>query len=78
MRATKHAAWPPCSAPIQWFYPTRLKPWELNKVLYRERNHVERLFGRLKSFRRIFTRYDKLDVLFRSFVTLALIWLTLT
>ena len=57
--------------------PRRLKPWKLNKVIYRERNHVERLFRRLKGFRRIFTRYDKLDVLFRSFVTFALIWLAL-
>jgi len=57
--------------------PQRLKPWKLNKVIYRERNHVERLFRRLKGFRRIFTRYDKLDALFRSFVTFALIWLAL-
>lgn len=57
--------------------PQRLKPWKLNQVIYRERNHVERLFRRLKGFRRIFTRYDKLDVLFRSFVTFALIWLAL-
>jgi transposase len=57
--------------------PRRLKPWKLNKVIYRERNHVERLFRRLKGFRRIFTRYDKLDALFRSFVTFALIWLAL-
>ena len=57
--------------------PRRLKPWKLNKVIYRERNHVERLFRRLKGFRRIFTRYDKLDALFRAFVTFALIWLAL-
>ena len=57
--------------------PRRLMPWKLNKVIYRERNHVERLFRRLKGFRRIFTRYDKLDALFRSFVTFALIWLVL-
>jgi len=57
--------------------PRRLMPWKLNKVTYRERNHVERLFRRLKGFRRIFTRYDKLDALFRSFVTFALIWLVL-
>ena len=58
-------------------HPLRLKPWKLNKAAYRQRNHVERLFRRLKAFRRIFTRYDKLDVIFRSFVTLALIWLAL-
>lgn len=56
--------------------PQRLKPWKLNKVIYRERNHAERLFRRLKGFRRIFTRYDKLDVLCRSALAFALIWLT--
>ena len=55
----------------------RLTPWKLDKAVYRQRNHVERLFRRLKGFRRVFTRYDKLDVLFRSFVTFALIWLAL-
>jgi transposase len=57
--------------------PLRRKPWALDKALYRQRNQVERLFRRLKGFRRIFTRYDKLDVLFRAFVTFALIWLAL-
>jgi transposase len=31
-----------------------------SKVLYRERNLVERFFSKLKHFRRIATRYDKL------------------
>ena len=30
-----------------------------DRELYRERNHIERLFGRLKQCRRIATRYDK-------------------
>lgn len=51
----------------------RLKPWSYDKVLYRRRNEVERLFRRLKGFRRVFTRYDKLDVLYRAFVHFALI-----
>jgi putative transposase len=29
-------------------------------VTYRERNLIERMFGRLKDFRRVATRYDKL------------------
>lgn len=57
--------------------PSRLKPWKLNKSLYRERNCVERLIRRIKGFRRVFTRYDKLDALFGGFVTLAFIWLAL-
>ena len=51
----------------------RKEPWDYDKGIYRRRNEVERLFGRLKRFRRIFTRYDKLDVIFASFVYLALI-----
>ena len=51
----------------------RKEPWDYDKEIYRRRNEVERLFGRLKRFRRIFTRYDKLDVIFASFVYLALI-----
>jgi transposase len=58
-------------------HPRRRKPWRLNKPLYRQRNQVERLIRRLKGFRRVFTRYDKLDVIFHSFVTFALICLTL-
>ncbi|MEQ1721217.1 MAG: IS5/IS1182 family transposase, partial [Nitrosomonas sp.] len=33
----------------------------------------ERLFRRLKGFRRIFSRFDKLDVIFLSFIHFALI-----
>jgi transposase len=41
--------------------------------LYKQRNQVERLFRRIKRFRCIFTRYDKLDVIFLTFVYFALI-----
>ncbi|HEY3853450.1 MAG TPA: IS5/IS1182 family transposase, partial [Verrucomicrobiae bacterium] len=34
---------------------------------------VERLFRRLKGFRRVFSRFDKLDVMFAAFVLFALI-----
>lgn len=51
----------------------RLEPWEYDKELYRRRNEVERLFRRLKGFRRVFTRYDKLDVMFIGVITFALI-----
>ena len=53
--------------------PQRLDPWEYDRVTYRRRNEVERLFRRLKGYRRVFTRYDKLDVRFLAFVQLALI-----
>ncbi len=51
----------------------RKNPWKYDKELYKLRNQVERLFRRLKRFRRIFTRYDKLDVIFLSFVYFALV-----
>jgi len=51
----------------------RLEPWQYDKALYRKRNEVERLFRRLKVFRRICSRFDKLDVLFFGFLNFALI-----
>ena len=51
----------------------RKNPWDYDKQLYKQRNQVERLFRRIKRFRRIFTRYDKLDVMFLAFVYFALI-----
>ena len=51
----------------------RKNPWDYDRQLYKQRNQVERLFRRIKRFRRIFTRYDKLDVIFLAFVYLALI-----
>jgi transposase len=51
----------------------RLMDW----ALYRERNVVERLVGRLKEYRRIATRYEKLAATYLAFVHLAAIrmWL---
>lgn len=51
----------------------RLSPWEYDREMYKKRNEVERLFRRLKGFRRIFSRFDKLDVVFRFFINFALI-----
>ena len=52
---------------------TRRNPWKYDKELYKRRNEVERLFRRIKRFRRIFTRYEKLDAMFIAFLTFALI-----
>lgn len=49
----------------------RLTPREFDRHLYRARNLVERFFARLKQFRRIATRYDKLAKSFLSFIHLA-------
>jgi transposase len=51
----------------------RLEPWQYDKAMYRKRNEIERLFRRLKGFRRIFSRFEKLDLLFLGFLTFALI-----
>ena len=51
----------------------RLEPWQYDKAMYRKRNEIERLFRRLKGFRRIFSRFEKLDVLFLGFLTFTLI-----
>ena len=52
----------------------RKEPWVYDKVLYKRRNEVERYFLRLKRFRKVFTRYDKLDVIYFSVVSLAMIF----
>ena len=51
----------------------RIDPWEYNRAMYRRRNEVERLFRRMKGFRRIFSRFEKLDVVFVAFIHFALI-----
>jgi transposase len=52
---------------------TRIEPWEYDREMYKRRNHIERLFRRLKGFRRIFSRFEKLDVMFTAFIHFALI-----
>jgi transposase len=37
----------------------RRTPYPLDRRIYRRRNVIERLFGRLKNWRRIATRYDR-------------------
>src|SRR5216683_2765524 len=51
----------------------RIEPWDYDRALYKKRNEIERLFRRLKGFRRIFSRFEKLDVLFLGFLYFALI-----
>ena len=52
---------------------SRLYPWKYDRELYKKRNEVERLFRRLKGYRRVFSRFDKLDVIFMGFIAFALI-----
>jgi transposase len=51
----------------------RIAPWEYDRAMYKRRNEIERLFRRLKGFRRIFSRFEKLDVMFIAFIHFALI-----
>ena len=53
---------------------TRIDPWEYDRQLDKRRNEVERLFRRLKGFRRLFSRFEKLDVIFLGFIVFALIF----
>ncbi len=51
---------------------------EYDRELYKERNLVERLFQKLKQFRRIATRYEKLKRNYQSMLYLvsSMIWLS--
>lgn len=51
----------------------RVTAWAHNRAMYKRRNEIERLFRRLKGFRRIFSRFEKLDVMFVGFINFALI-----
>jgi putative transposase len=46
----------------------RKEPIEYDKALYKLREKVERFFNRLKQFRRIATRYDKLGTTYLAFI----------
>ena len=55
----------------------RKEPHEYDAHLYRERQLVECFINKIKHFRRIFSRFDKLDARYLAFLQFAgaLIWL---
>jgi transposase len=55
----------------------RLKPWRHSRKTYRKRNMVERAFRRLDAFRRIYTRYDKTDVIYKAYICFAFVIINL-
>jgi transposase len=59
----------PVVAPLK----TRIEPWEDDRAMDKRRNEGERLFRRLKGYRRIFSRFEKLDMTFIGFISFALI-----
>ena len=52
-------------------------PWKCDWWQYKERHLVECFFAKLKHFRRVATRYDKLISCFKSFVYLACVMILL-
>ena len=56
--------------------PTRKTQRDIDKERYKDRNRIERFFCRIKEFRRIATRNEKLARRFASFVLLvgAIVW----
>jgi transposase len=58
--------------PVVTFKSNHLQPWIYDKASYKRRNDIERLFTRLKAFRHLFSRFEKLDLMFTAFVHSAL------
>lgn len=52
-----------------------LNPWECDYHVYKERYLVECLFNKLKHFKRVATRYDKLASSFLAFTHIAAVCL---
>ena len=67
--AGKEAVIPPRS--------NRLRPAVYDKEKYKKRNKAERLFNKLKDYRAVATRYDKLASMFLGSVLAALLALSL-
>ena len=63
--------------PVIPYRVNRRKRGHVNRKAYAERNKVERLIGKLKEFRRIATRYDKLKETFLGIIQLALAYICL-
>lgn len=57
--------------------PRRKNKPHFDPLAYQKRHHIEQTFSKLKQFRRIATRYDKLDRTFDSFLCLRIITLYL-
>jgi transposase len=57
--------------------PTRKRLIPYNFEVYKARNRIERCFNKLKHFRRIATRYDRLALHFKAFILLAcaMLWM---
>ena len=72
---TETRQWPrelgdiPVAPPLR----TLVEPWAYDREMGKRRNEIERLFRRLKGYRRIFSRFEKPDLMFLGFISLALV-----
>ncbi|MEZ3437546.1 MAG: transposase [Oscillospiraceae bacterium] len=71
--ATRQAALDSGFIPVVPPKKNRRFPWEYDKELYKRRNEIEGYFRRLKRFRKVFTRYDKLDIIFIEVISITMI-----
>jgi transposase len=55
----------------------RKNPWQYDKELYKSRSEIERLFRLIQGFRRVFCRFEKLDIMYIGFIQFALIYLAI-
>jgi len=64
-------------SPVIPSHPGRKEPWDWDRHLYRERHLVECCINKMKHYRRVFCRFEKLDSRYLGFLhfTAALIWL---
>jgi transposase len=74
---TRLAAWGLRFNPVVPPKKNRVKLWDYGRKLYKRRNETGRFFRRLKGFRCVCTRHDKLDRMFISFIWLACICIAL-
>ena len=49
----------------------RKKPYKYDRHTYVERHLIECFFSKLKQFRRVFSRFDKMKITFQAFIDLA-------
>jgi transposase len=68
---TRFTAWDLCFKAVVPPKTNRVDKWEYDKELYKKRNEIERFFRRIKAFRAVFTRYDKLDTMFSATILFA-------
>jgi transposase len=74
---TRLTAWGLKYNPVVPPKKNRKNPWEYGAELYKRRNEAERFFRRLKAYRGIGTRYNKLDFMFTASIWLACICILL-